>query len=265
MMLSVALFLILQQAPTPTPAPAPATEQAPAVAPAKKAATPEVKPAPAAADTKPVADTKPATEVKPFAQEAAPAAAEAKAAPAPEAAPAPAKPASAAVAPVGEQLRTVRRVYVMPMGTSFDQYVANRLARRGVVQVVTDPFEADAVVTDMLGKSFETAFEKLFTVPETPEEKQAREEREKKDKEDDSGHGGMGNLTNVIVPERGSSFGRGKGNVYLVHRANKTVIWSAYLRPKTSRPDDLDRTAQRVADELSAVVSHQRKLEAKGK
>ena len=39
----------------------------------------------------------------------------------------------------------------MPMGRGLDQFIANRLTRMHVLQVVTDPAKADTIITDQRG------------------------------------------------------------------------------------------------------------------
>ena len=114
-------------------------------------------------------------------QAAAPAAAQAPAAPAPASAPAPtpapapaATPVQAVPAPAAApakevvpppELLQVKNIYILPMGGGFDQYLANQLSRKGLVQVVTDPAKADAILADRLGKPFEKAFNELYPEP----------------------------------------------------------------------------------------------------
>jgi hypothetical protein len=67
----------------------------------------------------------------------------------------PAFPASQA------ELSSVRNLYILPMGSGFDQYMANQLTMQGVFQVVTDPEKADALMTDQIGAKFERQMEEL--------------------------------------------------------------------------------------------------------
>jgi hypothetical protein len=55
----------------------------------------------------------------------------------------------------GAELSSVHTVYLLPMGSALDQYLANRLTSEHVFQVVTDPKLADAVFTDRIGSAFE--------------------------------------------------------------------------------------------------------------
>lgn len=57
-------------------------------------------------------------------------------------------------------------------------------------------------------------------------------------------------LKGDVDPSRISSFGRGKGNFFLVDRTTRTVIWSIFEPPKNSTPSELDKTAERVVNHL---------------
>ena len=54
------------------------------------------------------------------------------------------------------------------MSNSMDQYLANRLTSEGILQVVTDPNKADAVLTDRLGLGFEERLKQLYPPPAPP-------------------------------------------------------------------------------------------------
>ena len=60
---------------------------------------------------------------------------------------------------------SVRTIYILPMGHGLDQYVANRLTREHVLEVVADAARADAILTDALGKTLEVELEKLHPTP----------------------------------------------------------------------------------------------------
>jgi len=143
-------------------------------------------------------------------------------------------PASGPAGPA--ELSQVQSVYLLPMGSGLDQYLANRLTAQQVFQVVTDPQKADAIFTDQIGIGFEKRLEELYRPPapeKTEKDEVAREE----------------------PPVRFSSFGRGKGNLFLVDRKSRRVIWSVYERPRSSTPDDLDRAGQRVVERLKKDLS----------
>lgn len=63
------------------------------------------------------------------------------------------------------QLLQVQSVYILPMGSGMDQFLANRLARFAKMQVVSDPQHADAVLTDRLGEPFEKKLDELYPPP----------------------------------------------------------------------------------------------------
>jgi hypothetical protein len=91
------------------------------------------------------------------------------------------------------------------------------------MQVVTDPKKADAIFTDHIGTAFEQKLDELYG---------------KKQKDEDSGRTGMQNAA------------RGRGAIFMVDRQTRDVIWSAYERPKSSAPDDMSHTAEKIAQKL---------------
>jgi hypothetical protein len=144
----------------------------------------------------------------------------------------------------------IRAVYLLPMANGFDQYLAHQLTAQGVLPVVTDPELADAVLTDQIGPAFERRLKELFPPQEqTPaaeeKEKEAAEAAEAR-AESDRQRAAVGAI---------SSFGRGRGNVFLVARASRQVLWSVHQRPKDFTPRELDRAAARVAARLKASLS----------
>jgi|HubBroStandDraft_2_1064218.scaffolds.fasta_scaffold688013_1 hypothetical protein len=116
-----------------------------------------------------------------------------------------------------------KTVYLLPMSNGLDQFLAIKITSAAVMQVVTDPKKADAILTDHIGTSFEQKMDELFG---------------KKDKDDDSSKTGMMNAS------------RGRGAIFLVDRKTRDVIWSAYERPKSTAPDDLSHTADKIAQKL---------------
>src|SRR5215467_8353864 len=65
-------------------------------------------------------------------------------------------------------LAGVHKVYLLPMSRGLDQYLANRLTSDHVFLVVTDPKQADALLTDRIGEGFETQYDNLYPKPEPP-------------------------------------------------------------------------------------------------
>jgi hypothetical protein len=140
---------------------------------------------------------------------------------------------------------SVRTIYILPMGHGLDQYVANRLTREHVLDVVADAARADAILTDNLGKPLEVELEKLHPTPK-PQEQDADADSEDSDSPQPSRT--KKTFTTSEVPI--STFARGKGTLFLVDAHSRAVLWSVYERPVKSTPDELDHTARRVVDRL---------------
>lgn len=128
----------------------------------------------------------------------------------------------------------VQTVYLLPMASGLDQYVANRLAASGVFQVTTDPKKADAIFTDRLGEAFEQRLDSLLLPPVEKSSKESKAEEK--------------------AAPRVSTFSRNKGTMFLVDAATRAVLWSAYEPPKNTSPRELDRTARRIVGALKPPV-----------
>ncbi|HTP88881.1 MAG TPA: hypothetical protein VMJ34_18145 [Bryobacteraceae bacterium] len=145
------------------------------------------------------------------------------------------------------KVAAVQTVYILPMSSGMDQYLASRLTAMNVVQVSTDPQTADAIFTDRLGESFERRFGDLYPKPAPPK-------AEAKEKEGDKGDSNV--AAQAELAEKGqasapvSSFGRGKGNIFLVDRKTRAVIWSTYEKPEGTRPEQLKHTADVIAKQF---------------
>lgn len=142
------------------------------------------------------------------------------------------------------ELSRVQSVYVMPMSSGYHQHLTDQLAKLGLFQIVTDPLRADSVLTDRLGESFESRLGELdaearkrMPAPEAPRGAEPKE-------------GGKSQPLELAARPLTSAIARGKGTLFLVDRGSRRVLWSTYRRPKSSLPDDLQRNAGRVADEL---------------
>jgi hypothetical protein len=131
-------------------------------------------------------------------------------------------------------LADIRTVYLLPMGSGLDQYLADHLTRGGRFQVVTDPRLADAILTDRIGESFQTKMDELYPPPPVPEDEISMKER----------------LNNDDRLPRSKGFGRSRGNLFLVDRRNKAVIWSSFKRPRKTDPAELDRLAEHFTAQL---------------
>lgn len=125
------------------------------------------------------------------------------------------------------RLTQVQSIYILPMGSGMDQFLANRLTRYGKIQVVADPQGADAILTDRIGEPFEKKMDDLYV---------EKDEDESSDNKADE-------------PVR-SGFSRGKGTFFIVDRKTRSVLWSVYERPKNSSADELNRVAERVVNHL---------------
>ena len=133
---------------------------------------------------------------------------------------------------LGANMPEVQAVYLLPMVGGLDQYLANRLTAGGVFRVVTDPKLADAIFTDQLGAAFEQKLGDLYP-PDPPDSKDS----EKADKGDKP------------APHI-STFGRGRGTIFLVDLKSRAVIWSAYEKPGRATSDVLDRTAAHIVQQI---------------
>lgn len=141
------------------------------------------------------------------------------------------------------QLSQVQSVYLLPMANGLDQFLANRLTTSGVFQVVTDTRKADAVFTDRLGEALEKRLDELYPVPVPAAAEPETTEAQAEESRDESKVG-------EERPVRSSTFGRAKGTVFLIDVRTRAVIWSTYERPKNLSPEQLDRTAHRIAQRL---------------
>jgi hypothetical protein len=156
------------------------------------------------------------------------------------------------------ELTLGRTVYLMPMGHGLDQFLANRLTRMHVLQVVTDPAKADTILTDQVGASLEDRLKDLYPPPE-PEVKEAPKEAAK-DKPDTSAPHGRPSLLAETVnkadkPGGMGVSGRSRGTVFLVDVKSREVLWSAFEKPKSSSPQELDHAAERVVKRLKEDLS----------
>ena len=153
----------------------------------------------------------------------------------------------------------VRTVYLMPMAHGLDQFLASRLTREHVFAVVADPALADGVLTEQLGEALVAELEKLHPTAK-PEEDEAEadskeadtvdkiQEKEKEKGSDVEALAKPRTFTNAEIPQ--STFGRGKGTLFLVDAHSRAILWSVYEPPKRFSSDELDRTAKRVVVRL---------------
>lgn len=138
-------------------------------------------------------------------------------------------------------LQAMRTVYLLPMSSGFDQYLANHLTRENAMEVVLHPALADSVLTGQLGKTFEDKLKELYPEPEPEPAGKSGE------KTDDAAEAGR---QAPPAYQQGSSFVRGRGNVFLVDPRSQRVLWSTYLVPKNATPAELDKAARNVVKRL---------------
>jgi hypothetical protein len=166
--------------------------------------------------------------------------------------------AAGALAAADPSLIQVRNVYLLPMSGGMEQYLANKLTAAGRFQVVTDPADADVVLTDRIGKDFGDRMTELYPPPPPPEQPEA-----KKESADDQTIGAA--LSEVAGTARVQAAGmaRSKGNLFMVNRTTRRVMWSTYLRPRSSAPDEMDRSAKEIVSRLDESVEKMIKQSAK--
>ena len=143
----------------------------------------------------------------------------------------------------------MKSVYIMPMSNGLDQFLANRLTGSDGFQVVTDAKMANAVFTDKLGESFERRLTDLMTPP--PPKKEAKKADAKKTDEA-SAADTKGEETKVegAMPARVSTFGGGKGTVFLVEVGSRRVLWSTFASPRDNSPKQMDKVATLIVNRL---------------
>lgn len=124
-------------------------------------------------------------------------------------------------------LSDVKTVYLLPMSSGLDQHLAVSLTSGKVLEVVTDPEQADAIFTDSIGASFEERMKDLFASA-----------KPKDDKSD--------NYTRPTM----QPLSRGKGDIFLVDRKSHVVVWSMYAAPKSADSGDMNRLASKIAAQV---------------
>lgn len=123
------------------------------------------------------------------------------------------------------QLEGVKTIYILPMSGGLDQYLAIKLTN--VVEVVTDPTRADAILTDRIGANFEKTMEEVYQ----KKDRTAKEE------------------ASFTKPSM-QPLSRGKGSVFLVDRNTRSVLWSIYAKPKNTQADELNNLAGKIVKKL---------------
>jgi hypothetical protein len=161
--------------------------------------------------------------------------------------------------PVGARaawLAEVRSVYLMPMANGMDQYLADRLTHDHVLQVVTDPKLADAVITDRLGEAFQAQLWQLRPElkplpPPKPKSKKGADKDADADSDSDSDKDKEKKEDAPVI----SSFHAAHGTIFLVHVRTQQVVWSTYQQPGRTGSKDMERTAARIAGLLEKEMT----------
>ena len=130
----------------------------------------------------------------------------------------------------GPDLDNIKTVYLLPMASGLDQFLAIRLTSGAILQVVTDAQRADAVLTDRIGTGFEQKLDELYGAKP--------KEQDQKDQTRDFTKPTMNPLS------------RSKGAIFLVDRKTRDVVWSTYMHPKNASPGEMNHVADRIADRL---------------
>lgn len=160
----------------------------------------------------------------------------------------------------GADLSSIHAVYLLPMGSALDQYLAIRLTSEHVFQVVTDPKLADAVFTDRIGSAFEERLDDLYAPPpkEKPAATQPAETKAPAAGNQQTAQPAIplfaDTANKLSNPALNSSFGHGKGTIFLVDRKSKQVIWSVYEEPKGSASSQMDRSASEIVNRLKRDI-----------
>jgi hypothetical protein len=127
----------------------------------------------------------------------------------------------------------VKTVYVLPMAGGLDQYLALQLTAAGVLQVVTDPKKADAILTDGIGARLDDSLSQLYGSTRVEKDKDGKATT------DDFSHSTMQPLS------------RSHGLVFLVDRSSRDVLWSTFEQPKNTQPDELRHVAEKIVERLA--------------
>lgn len=127
---------------------------------------------------------------------------------------------------------TIKTVYLLPMSNSLDQYLAIKLTNGVVLQVVTDPLKADAVMTDHVGAGLEAKLEDLYGIKEKPSDQ---------------------DMFSIPRPV-GQSVSRARGAIFLVDRKTRNIVWSDYQHPRNTSPGAMNQLAERITNKLAKDI-----------
>jgi hypothetical protein len=124
-----------------------------------------------------------------------------------------------------------RTVYILQMSNSLDQHLASRLSNMHVLWVVLDPTSADAVLTDSLDGAFWKWMDQNYQ----------------------SASGGTAAGRTAKADPDAPPAGAPRGTIFLVDPRQRVVLWSTYSPAKNGSSAEMDRTANRIANELRSA------------
>ena len=176
--------------------------------------------------------------------------------------------------PPSPELQQIRTVYILPMRLGFDQYLANQLAQSRLLRVVTDPKKADGVLTDHLGESLEAQLDELNPPPKppppaaeakpavstaatdvkAPDAEAAADEPAAKPVVKKAKSTSADAVANESSPPPRGSFSAGRGNVFLVDKTSRTVVWSTFEQLDSAQPAYLTHIAEYVVKDLKHAL-----------
>lgn len=127
------------------------------------------------------------------------------------------------------------------MTSAFDQYLANEIAARGALIVVSDPARATYVLTERIDDRFQSALDEFYP-PETVD-----------GEEEEDAEATSGIETGIDLKRRANRpRGEPRGTLFLVDIASRQVRWSGYVGDFHRTPNRMRKKAKGVADELGA-------------
>jgi hypothetical protein len=126
-----------------------------------------------------------------------------------------------------------RTVYIVPMAHALNEHLASHITSDRLMWVVLEPANADTVLTDTLDENFWTWLGRNYPAPTA------------------NGNSAANHGTAFRGAESASL--KRDGTVFLVDPRSRLVMWSTYSLPKNTSPDELDRTAVRIAKVLKSA------------
>jgi hypothetical protein len=125
-----------------------------------------------------------------------------------------------------------RTVYILEMSHSFDQHLASRLSSGRVFWVVLDPTSADAVLTDSIDAPFWTWLQRTYP---------------------QANGGAVANRPAVVGSDTPPAAVH-RGTIFLVDPRQRLVLWSTYELARDMSPPQMDRAANRIANQLKVAL-----------